>query len=285
MKRTIVVLGLSTVALAAPARAHHEAIFGPQSSLVLSAPTFASVQTFSRQLGTAGARTQESTLLLSAGLTPFRSVPVSFSVALPMSSIDTLDGANASRRGLEDAILGVRYRLDLTGLQERFGKDGNYVMGMAAVEVPTGLVDHAAFRGPLDGMVAALAGIERGPFSWNSYAFYRRHGTDSAGARVGDNLFLGGGMAYTPFDDPARERLVSLQLGLSYEIYARSTESGALIPDSGGRGLYLHPTVVWGPGGRILLFAMTSLPAFEDYRNMADNNRWRVGLGIIFLFS
>src|SRR6187455_1699124 len=34
MKRTIVVLGLSTVALAAPARAHHEAIFGPQSSLV-----------------------------------------------------------------------------------------------------------------------------------------------------------------------------------------------------------------------------------------------------------
>ena len=285
MKRTIVVLGLSTVALAAPARAHHEAIFGPQSSLVLSAPTFASVQTFSRQLGTAGARTQESTLLLSAGLTPVRSVPVSIGVALPMSSIDTLDGADPSRRGLEDAILSVRYRLDLTGLQERFGKDGNYLMGMAAVEVPTGSVDHAAFRGPLDGMVAALAGIERGPFSWNSYAFYRRHGTDAAGARVGDSLFLGGGMAYTPFDDPARERLVSFQLGVSYEIYARSTESGTLVPDSGGRGLYLHPTVVWGPGGRILLFAMTSLPAFEDYRNTADNNRWRAGLGIIFLFS
>ena len=28
-----------------------------------------------------------------------------------------------------------------------------------------------------------------------------------------------------------------------------------------------------------------SLPAFEDYRNTADNNRWRAGLGIIFLFS
>ena len=191
----------------------------------------------------------------------------------------------ASRRGLEDAIVGVRYRFDLTGLQQRFGKDGNYLMGMAAVEVPTGSVDHATFRGPLDGMLAATAGIERGPFSWNSYAFYRRHGTDSAGARAGDNLFLGGGMAYTPFDDPARERLVSLQLGLSYEIYARSTENGAPVPDSGGRGLYVHPTVVWGPGGRILLFATTSLPAFEDYRNTADNNRWRVGLGIIFLFS
>ena len=285
MKRTILVLGLSTVALAAPARAHHEAIFGPQSSLVLSAPTFASVQTFSRQLGTAGARTQESTMLLSAGVTPLRSVPVSVSLALPMSSIDTLDGQAASRRGLEDAILGVRYRFDLTGLQQRFGKDGNYLMGLAAVEVPTGSVDHATFRGPLDGMLAATAGIERGPLSWISYAFYRRNGTDSAGARAGDNLFLGAGMAYTPFDDPARERLLSFQLGLSYEIYARSTLAGAPVADSGGSGIYLHPTLVWGPGGRILLFASMSLPAFEDYRNTADNNRWRVGLGIIFLFS
>ena len=183
--RTAIAFATVTAALAAlaatPARAHHEAIFGPQSSLVLSAPSYASVQTFSRQLGTAGARTQESTMLLSAGVTPVRSVPLSFSLALPMSSIDTLDGDAASRRGLEDAILGVRYRLDLTGLQERFGKDGNYVMGMAAVEVPTGSVDHAAFRGPLDGMVAATAGIERGPLSWNGYGFYRAHGRDSAG--------------------------------------------------------------------------------------------------------
>ena len=285
MKRTLVVLGISTAALAAPARAHHEAIFGPQSSLVLSAPSYASVQTFSRQLGTAGARTQESTMLLSAGVTPFRSLPLSVSVALPMSSIDTLDGGDASRRGLEDAILGLRYRLDLTSLQERFGKDGNYVMGMAAVEVPTGSVDHAAFRGPLDGMAAATVGIERGPLSWNGYGFYRLHGRDSDGARAGHNLFLGGGMAYTPFDDPVRERLVSLQLGFSYENYGRSTVSGAPVPDSGGSGLYLHPTVVWGPGGRILLFATTSLPAVEDYRNPADNNRWRVGAGIIFLLS
>lgn len=278
-------LGLSTVALAAPARAHHEAIFGPQSSMVMSAPTFASVQTFSRQLGTAGARTQESTMLLSAGVTPFRSVPLSLSLALPMSSIDTLDGDAASRRGLEDAILGVRYRFDLTGLQKRFGKDGNYLMGMAALEVPTGSVDHATFHGPLDGLTAVTAGIERGPLSWNSYVFYRRNGTDAAGAHAGDNLFLGGGMAYTPFDDPARERLISFQLGLSYEIYARNTLAGAAVADSGGRGLYLHPTVVWGPGGHILLFATTSLPVFEDYRNTADNNRWRAGAGIIFLFS
>jgi hypothetical protein len=285
MKLTIVALGISTAVLSAPARAHHEAIFGPQSSLVLSAPTFASVQTFSRQLGTAGTRTQESTMLLSAGVTPLRSVPLSVSLALPMSSIDTLDGEAAPRRGLEDAIVGVRYRLDLTGLQQRFGKDGNYLMGMAAVELPTGSVDHATFRGPLDGMAAATAGVERGPFSWNSYVFYRRNGTDAAGARAGDNLFLGGGMAFTPFDDPVRERLISLQLGLSYEIYARNIENGAAVPDSGGRGLYLHPTVVWGPGGRMLLFGTTSLPALEDYRNTADNNRWRVGAGIIFLFS
>ena len=223
-------------------------------------------------------------MLLSVGVSPFRSVPLSFSAALPASSIDALDGGGGSRRGLEDAILGARYRFDLTRLQERFGKDGNYVMAMAAVEVPTGSVDHAAFRGPLDGMTALSAGIERGPLSWNGYGFYRRHGSD-AGTRAGDNLFLGGGMAYTPFDDPARERLISLQLGLSYELYARSTIAGAPVPDSGGRGLYLHPTLVWGPGGHILLFTSTSLPVFEDYRNTADNNRWRVGAGIIFLWS
>ena len=287
VKWILLALATSTAALAArptPARAHHEAIFGPQSSLVLSAPSFASLQTFSRQLGTAGARTQESTMLLSAGVSPFRTVPLSFSAALPASSIDTLDGAGGTRRGMEDEILGARYRFDLRGLQERFEKDGNYVMAMAAVELPTGSVDHAAFRGPLDGMTALSAGIERGPLSWNGYGFYRRHGSD-AGSRAGDILFLGGGMAYTPFDDPVRERLVSLQLGLSYELYARNLESGALVPQSGGRGLYLHPTLVWGPGGRMLVFATTSLPAYEDYRDPADNNRWRVGVGLIFLLS
>src|SRR5262245_21945145 len=247
MKRTLITLAISTLVFAAaPPRAHHEGSLGPQASLVLSAPSFASLQTFSRQLRTAGARTQESTLLLSAGATPFRSVPWSLSVALPMSSIDTLDGAGGSRRGLEDAIVGARYRWDLTGLRQRFGKDGNYLMAMAAVELPTGSVDHPAFDGPLDGMAALSAGIERGSLSWIGYGFYRRNGGDAAGTRAGDNLFLGGGMAYTPFDDPVRERLVSVQLGLSYELYGRNTVAGVLVPDSGGRGVYVHPTVVWG---------------------------------------
>jgi hypothetical protein len=286
MKRTLIALAISTVGLAAaPARAHHEAIFGPQSSLVLSAPSFASVQTYSRRLGTDGNRIQESTMLLSAGVTPVRSVPLSLSAIVPASSIDTLDGGGGARRGLEDIILGARYRLDLPGLQERFGKDGNFLMGMAAVELPTGSVDHAAFSGPVDGMVAGLGSLERGPFSAIGYGFYRRHGTDSAGARAGDNLFLGTGVAYTPFDDPASERLVSFQLGCSYEIYGRDTAGGVPVGNTGGRGLYLHPTVVWGPGGRILVFAMTSLPVFENYRDTADNNRWRVGAGIVFLFS
>ena len=287
MKASLFALALSTgtvVLAAAPARAHHEAIFGPHSSMMLSAPSFASLQTFSRQLGTAGARTQESTMVLSLGVSPLRSVPLSFSATLPASSIDTLDGAGGSRRGLEDAIVGARYRWDLRGLQQRFGKDGNYVLAMAAVELPTGSVDHPAFSGPLDGMTALAAGIERGPLSWNGYGLYRRHGSD-AGSRAGDNWFLGGGIAYTPFDDPVREKLISLQLGLSYEIYARDTEAGALVAASGGSGLYAHPTVVWGPGGRVLVFAMTSLPVLESYRDAADNNRWRVGAGVVFRWS
>ena len=268
MKRTIVVLGLSTVALAAPARAHHEAIFGPQSSLVLSAPSFASVQTFSRQLGTAGARTQESTMLLSAGVTPLRSVPA---VGEPRAADVQHRHAGrrcGSRRGLEDAILGVRYRLDLTGLQERFGKDGNYLMGMAAVEVPTGSVDHAAFRGPLDGMVAATAGIERGPLSWIGYAFYRGHGTrlrrrarrrqPVSGRRHGLHALRRSGARAA---GQLAARAVVRDLRAQHRRTARRCRTAV------ARGLYLHPTVVWGPGGRMLLFGTTSLPAFEDYRN------------------
>jgi hypothetical protein len=46
---------------------HHEAIFGPQSSLVLSADRFVSLQVFTRELGPSDAKTNETTTLVSAG--------------------------------------------------------------------------------------------------------------------------------------------------------------------------------------------------------------------------
>jgi hypothetical protein len=267
------------VALAVPGtgRAHHEAIFGPHSSLILSAPGYVSFQSYSRQLGTPDARTQETNLLLSAGLTPIARIPLSFTLIAPASEISVLDGQGASRRGLEDVVLGARYRYDLEG-------DGNFLMGMLAVEVPVGSIDHPAFEGPLDEMAALLASIERGPISGIGYAFYRRHGRD-AGVRAGDNLFVGGGGAFTPWDDPATERLLSFQLGVSYERYLRDDTNGVTDPMTGGRGLYVHPTFVWGPGGHVLLFALATLPLAQDYASAADQDRWRVGAGLVYLFG
>lgn len=97
--------------------AHHEAIFGPQSSLVLSAPGFVSIQTFTRQTGTSSDRTQETTALASGAFTPF-SFPLSFSIIAPVSHVAQLD-QGGSRTASENIILGARYRLDPTSRPRR----------------------------------------------------------------------------------------------------------------------------------------------------------------------
>jgi hypothetical protein len=234
-------IALVTLLAAAPAaRAHHEAIFGPQSSLVLSAPAFVSLQSFARS----GAGGEESTWLLSAGFTPSSRLPLSLTLIASASLVSA--PAEPDRAGLEDIVAGARWRQDLG--------EGSYLLGMAAIELPTGSMDHRPLRGPVDGMAALLAGVERGPFSAIGYVFHRRHGRDAAGARAGDLTFAGAGAAYTPWDsdDPA----------------------------SGGSGLYLHPTLVWGPGGRTLLFAMVTAPQLQDG---VDRDDVRAGAGIIHL--
>src|SRR5262245_4052057 len=102
--------------------AHHEAIFGPQSSLVLGAPGFGSLQVFTKSQGAGGARRQETTGLLSAGFSPFQNIPLSFGITVPASY---QAGSGPTRQGLENVPIGARYRFDLEGLQERLGKDAN----------------------------------------------------------------------------------------------------------------------------------------------------------------
>jgi hypothetical protein len=268
---------------AGSAAAHHEAIFGPQSSLMLTAPTYVSLQAFSRQLGGPEHRTQESTMLLSAGVTPLRDVPLSLTAILPASNISGPGGHHEARRGLEDLVVGARYRLELEGLQERFDAEGNLLLGMVAVELPTGSIDHEAFDGPVNQMAALLGSLERGPFSGIAYGLYRRHGTH-LGLKAGDQIYTGGGLAWTPFDDPATERLLSFQAGLSYELYRRDRQGGQAIADSGGHGVYVHPTIVWGPGGHTLLFAMVTLPLLQRFEDPHERNRWRAGAGVVHLF-
>jgi hypothetical protein len=85
-----VVLGGALLA-ATPAAAHHEAIFGPQSSAVLSAEQFASAQVFTRETGTGEARRRQSTTVFSAGMQPFKR-PLSVAVVVPVSLIGSAGG-------------------------------------------------------------------------------------------------------------------------------------------------------------------------------------------------
>jgi hypothetical protein len=141
-----------TVALAAfPASAHHEAIFGPQSSLVMSAPGFVSGQVFTRRLESAR---QETTFVLSGSVTPIREVPLSFTAIAPFSIVD--GAGRPARTGLEDPIVGARYRYDLRPLQAATGQDGNFLLGMGALELPIGSLDHPSFEGSVGSLAAAL---------------------------------------------------------------------------------------------------------------------------------
>ena len=46
---------------------------------------------------------------------------------------------------------------------------------------------------------------------------------------------------------------------------------------SGGTAVLAHPTLVFGPGGNVLMFALCSIPVWQSYRTPADEDRWRVG--------
>jgi len=280
-RRSVLLTAALAVTLGAPhdARAHHEAIFGPQSALVMSSSKYVSFQTYVRRTGSAQARATETTGLVSAGVSPFRRIPLSFTAILPVSRISE-NGTTFS--GREDMILGARYRVDFSGLQDRFGKEGNFAMVMGAAEFPSGNVDHKAFAGPMDYMAAALGSVEKGSMSGIAYGFGRMHGT-SGNTRTGNNVFLGGGLAWTPLDQPSSKYLLSFQAGLSHEMYFKDTFAGVKDPATGGWGTLLHPTIVWGPGGRVLLFGSTSFPVAQSYRDPSSKDRWRFGVGVVWL--
>ena len=62
------------------AGAHHEALFGPQSSLAVESEGFVSLQAHEHVFGTGDSYDQETNYILSGGITPFRKIPWSFAV-------------------------------------------------------------------------------------------------------------------------------------------------------------------------------------------------------------
>ena len=262
------------------ANAHHEAIFGPQSSLVLSADKFVSLQVFSRELGTSDSKTKETTTLVSAGVRVSKRRPLSFTAILPYSWISNPGQARTS--GAEDVVLGLRYRYDLKGLQEKWDREGNFLMGMGAFELNNGTIDHRAWTGPLDTMGAVLGSLERGKWSGIGYTVARFNVEDSEGNKNGNNLFFGGGLAYTPNEDFQTGRLFSYQAGWSFEHYSRNRVKSQPDPNTGGDELLIHPTVVYSPSHGLLFFGVVSVPVWRDFRDSAAQDGYRFGTGMVY---
>lgn len=278
-RSTGLVVGIFCLLAPGAAGAHHEAIFGPQSALVLTPDKYGTAQVFTRRAGSGDERTQETTAVVGAGFAPFEK-PLSFSIVVPFSAVTTL-GRGPTRAGLEDVVFGMRYRLELPGS----GSGGHsYLVGVGAVEVPTATVDHPFLKGAPGVVGAGLYGLEAGPFSVIGYGFVHRHGVYE-GVRESGNVFLGGGAAWTPVDDPNTGRIVSLQLGISRETTLAEERGGVRVHDSGGWSLLVHPTIVWGVSRRVLVFALTSLPVAQQWRAVAEEDRFRVGAGAVIVFG
>ena len=265
-----------------PAEAHHEAIFGPQSSAVLSADRFASAQVFTRETGPRSNRKRQTTTVFSAGMQPFRR-PLSVALVVPVSFVGGTSTA-PGRTGVEDALISARYRLEPASFTRALGLDESYFMGVGGVELPTGTFDHDFGKGAVGAIAAGLMNVEKRPFSAIGYAYYHHAGVYK-GTRENRNVFVGGGAAWTPIDDLDTGRLVSFQVGVSHERTFAQEQNFSPLPNSGGSGVFLHQGVVWGANEHVQLFGLLSLPVSQQWRSTEDQQRFRLGAGAIFILG
>ena len=277
-----IAMALVGLLLAVPAHAHHEAIFGPQSSSVLSAERFASAQIFTREVGSGEDRARQTTVVLSGGLQPTKR-PLSIAVVLPVSFVGATP-AGGSRKGLEDVLVSARYRFESARLTDALNLDESYVMTVGGVEIPTGTFDHEFGRGAVGGIAAALLNVERRPFSAIGYGYYHHTGV-YRGTRESGNVFVGVGGAWTPIDNLQTGRLVSFQVGMSHERTFAPERNGAPLVDSGGSGVFVHQGLVWGANEHMQFFTLLSLPVTQQWNAVQDRQRFRLGAGAILLLS
>src|SRR5882672_6513842 len=237
---TVFCLLVAACVTAAPAYAHHEALFGPQSSAALTWPEFLSVQVFDTQRGKGDEKTHSTTTVFSGGVKPSR-MPVSLSFVVPFSVETEVGGA--TRRGVEDSLFSAKYQRDTPRLSEALHLEQSFFMAVGGVELPTGNMEHPFAHGRPGKIAAALISLEKKPLAMIAYT-YVHNAVDYKGDRANGNVFVGGGLAFTPIDDEEHGKLFSLQLGASYERTTREHEAGIPVELSGGDGFFLHPTVV-----------------------------------------
>jgi hypothetical protein len=231
-------------------------------------------------VGIAGASKRETTTVVTTGIRMSERRPLAITAILPYSWIAQPGQAHIS--GVEDVLLGLRYRYELKGLQQKWDREGNFVIGTGALELNNGVIDHGSWTGPLDTMGAILASLERGKWSVIGYSVARFNLENADGDKAGDNLFAGGGVAYTPNEDFETGRLFSYQMGWSIEHYARDRVAGQLDDHSGGDELLLHPTFAFSPGHGVLVFGMASVPVWRDFADRTAQDAYRVGTGLVY---
>jgi len=275
------------------ASAHHEALFGPQSSLAVESQGFASFQTHVHAYGLGATQTTETTSILSGGISPFANVPIGFALIQPFTyqttraptpdgSVGPFSACDGCLR-MENSLVAAQYRFDFTELQRDFGKDGNFALMSGALEVPTGNKDYSPFQGPFNFIITGMLGFEKGPWSTVALGYYRRNTPDFASSKKGDNFLLALGGAYTPLDEAGA--MFSMQLGVGYEYHLRDAVDGAAIDASGGGQLLLSPTLVGSFVPHLRVFALVTLPAAQSMRGDDVTDRWRAGVGIIYSFE
>ena len=283
----IVCLVIALGSAAAPAYAHHEALFGPQSAAVFSPTLFVSGQVFDKRTGKESVTRRETTVVSSAGVSPVKGRPLSFAIVLPVTFAGgTPDPSepNAKSRGFEDLVLTTRYRVNTPGLTSALGLDQSYVMGVGGVELPTGTFDHPFGEGAYGQIAAGLLSVEKRPLAAITYAYYHRRG-EYHGERDSGNTFAGGGVAYTPIDDEEAGKLLSLQFGISYERTFAAEEQGMPLADSGASGVFAHPGVVFAVGPGVHIFTLVSLPLTQTWKAETDRQRFRLGSGVIWVLK
>jgi hypothetical protein len=293
VRRALVACGVvgSMLAMARTSSAHHEALFGPQSSLAVESPAFASAQVHTRATGVEGARGQETTFLVSAGIAPLSRLPWTWTLVQPFT-YQTTDrptpdsGPFTSCDGClrrENVLLATSWRFDFDALQRQTDKDGNFALVTGALELPTGNKDYAAFDGPWNAIVASIVGFEVGAWSTALLGYYRIDRADSNGSKKGNSGLAGVGFAWTPIDE--KSRMISVQLGVAEEAHARDVLAGQTIASSGGHEIFVSPTLVLSFVEHVRFFALVSIPVAQKYESDADRDRYRAGIGVVYSWS
>src|SRR5260370_23431756 len=190
---TTAMAAVSGMLAPAVASAHHEALFGPQSSLAIESQGFVSLQTHLHAYGINRQQTMETTTMLSWGLQPIADLPLGLVRTGPFSACDGC-------LRMENTLFATQYRFDFTGLQRAGGKDGNFALVSVAPELPTGNKDYSPFKGPFNFIGAAMVRLEKGAWSSVALAYYRLNTLDSISSKQHYNYLAALGVAPTAAD-------------------------------------------------------------------------------------